>query len=160
MLTMSAFATTGDRQAEYIQLRLLIGEQHFSEALDRCRILIEKYPDFVYLYETMAEIALYAQDLSGAAKFFEERIEDGTSLELSYFGLGTVYFNKAAYREASLCFDRAIELGIAAPECYRNFVYAYERLEGVDASIRFFNSFIVFPCPSFLIFSGLLITNV
>jgi tetratricopeptide (TPR) repeat protein len=46
----------------------------------------------------------------------------------------------AAYREAALCFDRAIELGIAAPECYRNFVYAYERLEGVDASVRFFNS--------------------
>jgi CHAT domain-containing protein/tetratricopeptide (TPR) repeat protein len=139
-VSSSVTASAGDRQADYIQLRLLIGEQHFSEALERCRVLIATYPDYVYLYETLAEIALYAQDLDGAAQFFEQRIEDGTRLELSYFGLGTVYYNMGAYREASLCFDRAIELGIEAPECYRNFVYAYERLEGVDASIRLFNS--------------------
>ncbi len=140
ILALPSTATSGDRQAEYVQLRLLIGEQRFSEALDRCRALIATYPDYVYLYETLAEIALYAEDLGGAAKFFEERIEDGTALELSYFGLGTVYFNMAAYREAALCFDRAIELGVSAPECYRNFVYAYERLEGVDATVRLFNS--------------------
>jgi CHAT domain-containing protein/tetratricopeptide (TPR) repeat protein len=143
LVAVQAVSANGEpdgREAEYIRLRVLIGEQKFAEAGTLCRDLIARFPDYVYLYETLPEIALYAQEMDAAVKFFEQRIEDGTNLELSYFGLGTVYFNMSAYRQAALCFDRAIALGISAPECYRNFVYAYERMEGLDASIRFFSS--------------------
>ena len=130
---------SGDRKAEYLEMRRVVGKEKFLDAIARCKQLIEAYPDYVYLYETLPEVAQYAAELPDAVKYFESRIEDGREIGLAYFGLGTVYYYMKDYRSAVLCINKAVELGVSAPECFKTFEYAYEKLEGVDAAIRFFN---------------------
>ncbi|MGB5875263.1 MAG: tetratricopeptide repeat protein, partial [Bacteroidota bacterium] len=128
------------RKADYLELRQMIGRREFSEALSRCEDLVEKYPDHLPFYESLAEVAQYGGELDHAIKFFEKRIEDGTEMPLSYFGLGNTYYLMNDDRRAVRLFMRAIDLGLAAPECYKAFEYAYERLEGVETTIRVFTS--------------------
>jgi len=130
----------GERKSDYLELRRLIGKEQFNEAIGRCKELIEIYPDYFYLYETFAEVSQYAGDLDNAAKYFEERIEEGREIGLSYYGLGRVHHYKKNYRTAVLSYHKAIELGLDVPECYRDYEYAYEKLEGVDSAIRYFSS--------------------
>ncbi len=129
-----------DRKSDYLELRRLIGKEQFNGAIERCKDLIEVYPDYFYLYETLAEVSQYAGDLDNAAKYFEERIEEGREIGLSYYGLGRVHHYKKNYRTAVLSYHKAIELGLDVPECYRDYEYAYEKFEGVDSAIRYFAS--------------------
>ncbi len=128
----------GDRTADYLELRRLIGNEQFDEAFRRCVALMDQYPDFTYLYETLAEISLYQRDFEGGRKYFEERIENGTELGLSYYGLGMVYYFNSDYRTALRALMKAIEIGVKAPECYRALGNSYENLEGVDEAVTFF----------------------
>jgi CHAT domain-containing protein/tetratricopeptide (TPR) repeat protein len=123
---------------EYRNLRLMIGRQEFSQAIDVCRAMINRYPASIPLYETLAEVGLYSERLDEVDRFFEERIETGEKPVYAYFGIGLVHYDRRDYRTAVLCFDRAISLGLAAPECYRMLEYAYEKTSGEDAAIRFF----------------------
>jgi len=127
----------GDRQAEYLELRRMIGNEQFDEAFRRCVTLIEQYPDFSYLYETLAEISLYQRDFEGGRKYFEERIENGTELGLSYYGLGMVYYLNSDYRTALRALNKAIEIGVKVPECFQALGNSYENLEGIDRAITF-----------------------
>lgn len=140
-LTVGAASAIADNSSsDYLELRRLIGREHFSEAIEQCRRLIRQYPDNVGLYETLPEVSQYAGVLPAAIKFFEERIEDGTGIKYAYYGLGTTYYYLKDYRLAVLAFKRAIDLGLSTPECYRNYEYAFEKLEGVEAAIKHFNS--------------------
>ncbi|MFQ5797916.1 MAG: CHAT domain-containing protein [Bacteroidota bacterium] len=130
----------GDRISDYLELRRLIGKEQFSEAIERCKDLIEVYPDYFYLYETLAEVSQYAGDLDNAAEYFEERIEEGREIGLSYYGLARVHHYKKNYRTAVLSYHKAIELGLDVPECYAHYAHAYEKLQGVDSAIRYFSS--------------------
>ncbi len=125
---------------EYLSMRRMVGQEQFTDAIARCKELIQKYPDYLYLYEALPEISLYAQDLDGASSFFVGRINEGTQLGLGYFGLGTSCFYKKDYKTAVLAFNRAIELGVSAAECFRNFEYSFEKLEGGESAIRYFTS--------------------
>jgi CHAT domain-containing protein/tetratricopeptide (TPR) repeat protein len=131
---------TDDRQVEYLALRRTIGERRFDNALLRCGQLIDRYPDYLYLYETLAEVALYARRLPDALTYFKRRMETGEGIQLACFGAGSVYYEMRDYRAAVRALTRAIELGLSAPECYKMLEYSYERLDGVDAAVRLFNS--------------------
>jgi len=101
--------------------------------------LIRQYPGYLYFYETLAEVAHYAQKDSLALQEFEERIEDGTELGLAYYGLGVTCCNLKNYQSAVLCFTKAIDAGNVTAECHRRFEMAYEKMEGIDAAISYFN---------------------
>ena len=133
-------ARGGDGTSEYLELRRLIGKERFTEAIDQCRQLIERYPEVLDLYETLPEVSQYANTLPAATKFFEERIADGTGIQYAFYGLGKTYYYRKDYRSAVLAFKRAIDLGLNKPECYRNYEYAFEKLEGVEAAVRHFSS--------------------
>ncbi len=128
------------RQAEYLALRRAIGEKRFDYALLRCGQMIDAHPDYLYLYETLAEVALYARRLPDALTYFKRRIEAGEEMPLACFGAGSVYYQMKDYRAAIAGLTRAIDLGLSAPECYKLLEYSYERLDGVDAAVRLFNS--------------------
>jgi CHAT domain-containing protein/tetratricopeptide (TPR) repeat protein len=124
---------------EYLALRQQIGRGKYIDALGECKVLIRKYPNFAFFYETLPEVAAYAGRSSEAVEFFYERIEDGTQLPLVYYGLGTSYYLAKDYRGAVACFGYAIESGCVLADCYRAYEYAYEKLEGAEAAIAFFN---------------------
>ena len=42
---------SGDRKAEYLEMRRVVGKEKFLDAIARCKQLIEAYPDYVYLYD-------------------------------------------------------------------------------------------------------------
>ncbi|MEK6571464.1 MAG: hypothetical protein AABZ61_08850, partial [Bacteroidota bacterium] len=129
-----------DRKSEYLDLRRLIGKEKFKDAIERCKELIEKYPDYFYLYETLAEVSQYAGDLDNAMKYFEKRIEEGREVGLTYYGLARVNDYKKNYRSAVLLYHKATEFGVDVPECYRDYEYAYEKFEGLESAIRYFSS--------------------
>jgi CHAT domain-containing protein/tetratricopeptide (TPR) repeat protein len=123
---------------EYRDLRLMIGRQQFAEAMVVCRSLIERCPANIPLYETLVEVGLYGEQLDDVYRFLEDRIITGMNPEYAYFGTGLVRYNKRDYKTAVLHFDKAITLGLSAPECYRMLEYAYEKTSGEEAAIRFF----------------------
>jgi len=138
-LLLAIPAAFGGVDDEYLALRRSVGDGHFEEALRRSMSLIRQYPGYLYFYETLAEVAHYAQKDSLALQEFEERIEDGTELGLAYYGLGVTCCNLKNYQSAVLCFTKAIDAGNVTAECHRRFEMAYEKMEGIDAAISYFN---------------------
>jgi tetratricopeptide (TPR) repeat protein len=125
---------------EYLDLRRMVGRAEYDAALERCKAMIVQYPKEGVLYEGLAEIAQYAGRIDDAMSFLWERVEDGTGLSMCYFALGNLSYRREDDRNAVMFLSKAIELGVEVPECYSYFVYAYERLEGVDATLRLLTS--------------------
>jgi len=125
---------------EHLDLRRMVGREEYDAALERCKAMIVQYPREGVLYEGLAEIAQYGGRIDDAMSFLWERVEDGTGLSMCYFALGNLSYRRQDDRNAVMFLSKAIELGVEAPECYSYFVYAFERLEGVDATLRLLTS--------------------
>lgn len=130
----------GSRLEEFLAMRRLVGEEKFVEAIARCKQLIERYPDYIALYESLPEIATYARSLDESQLYFEQRIGYGSEIALSYFGLGENYYAREDFENAFRFYSKAISLGLTAPDCFRRYEYAYEKCWGVDGSIHYFGA--------------------
>lgn len=125
---------------EYLNLRRMVGRCEYEESSARCSVLIAQYPREGVLYDALAEIGQYSGRMDEARAFLWRRVEDGRGLALCYFGLGNLSYRQEDDRAAIFFLSKAIELGTEVPECYAYFAYAYERLEGVDATLRLFTA--------------------
>ncbi len=127
-----------DRLEAYLAVRRMMGKGMYSAAVDECKRLIEKYPDYKYLYETLPEVCLYAGDVGEAERFFTARVVGGYSVKYAYYGLGNSFLRKREFGVALDAFARAMESNLDIPEVYRGFVYAHEKVFGSDRTLQHF----------------------
>ncbi len=139
-LASGQVAIAGTFSKEYLDLRRMVGRADYDAALERCEAMIVQYPREGVLYEGLAEIAQYAGRIDDAMSFLWERVEDGAGLSMCYFALGNLSYRREDDRNAVMFLGKAIELGVEVPECYSAFIYSYERLEGIDATLRLMTS--------------------
>ena len=130
----------GTFKSEFIELRKMVGRAEYDASFDRCKAMIVQHPTEGILYDVLAEIAMYAGRTDDAMSFLWERVEDGTGLSLCYFGLGNLSYRREDDHNAIMFLSKAIELGVEVPECYSDFVYSYERSDGVDPTLKLMTS--------------------
>ncbi len=133
-------SVSGTRVDEYLSMRTLVGEGRFREAIQQCQRLIDCYPDYASLYESLAEVSAYAGELQHTRQYFLGRIDFGEALPLAYFGLGEVLYFQSDFEESFRALEKAIELGESSPECFRMLVYAYSKYAGVNESAHRFTA--------------------
>jgi CHAT domain-containing protein len=127
-----------ERLEAYLALRRMMGKEMYSAAVVECKRLIQKYPDYKYLYETLPEVCLYAGDLGEAERFFSARVVGGYSIMYAYYGLGNSFLRRREFGAALDAFERAMECKLDIPEVYRGFVYAHEKVFGSDRTLQHF----------------------
>jgi CHAT domain-containing protein/tetratricopeptide (TPR) repeat protein len=135
-----AQARADGRIGEYTALRLIIGSGRYAEATARCEQLIERYPEYLALYETLAEVCQYAGQLDLAREFLEARVRAGKNVKEAYFGLANVMYKLADYGGAFGLFHKCSMMGLMKPECYKGMLYSYERHRGEHAAVRWFTT--------------------
>ena len=127
-----------ERLEAYLAVRRMMGKEMYSAAVTECKRLIEKYPDYKYLYETLPEVCLYAGDVGEAERFFAARVVGGYSIKYAYYGLGNSFLRRREFGAALDAFARAMECNLDIPEVYRGFVYAHEKVFGSERTLRHF----------------------
>jgi CHAT domain-containing protein/tetratricopeptide (TPR) repeat protein len=140
VLLGAALVYADERAEEYTALRLTMGGGKYAESIARCQQLIERYPDYLVLYETLAEVCQYTGQLDLAREFMEDRIRAGKHVKEAYFGLASVMYTQRDFCSARDNFARSIEYGLHSPECYKLWEYSIERTTTVKDAIHFFST--------------------
>jgi CHAT domain-containing protein/tetratricopeptide (TPR) repeat protein len=127
-----------ERLDAYLGVRRMMGKEMYSVAVAECKRLIEKYPDYKYLYETLPEACLYAGDVGEAERFFTRRIVDGYGVPYCYFGLGNACYRRKDFGSSLRAYQRARDLGLDIAEIHRGLVYSRENIYGVAKTIEYY----------------------
>ena len=127
-----------ERLEAYLAVRRMMGKEMYSAAVTECKRLIEKYPDYKYLYETLPEVCLYAGDVGEAERFFLRRIEEGYGVPFCYFGLGDASYRRRDFKSSLRAFQKAQALGLDIAEVHRGLVYSQESIYGVSKTIEYY----------------------
>lgn len=135
---LSGFSTSAadDRTREYIELRRLIGQERFDEAFEKCKGLIERYPDHSGPYCSLAEISLYRRSFDPAMAFLNSRLSWGERMDQVLFGLGMLCYQRGEYKIAIRYVLRAIDPKSSSTEAFWVLAKSYEKMAGVDDALQ------------------------
>ena len=123
----------------YREIRLLIGEGKYAQAMIACKEMVKANPDSPPLYEALVDASYYGNALLDATSFFHSLARDGSRPDLAYYGAGLVQYCERNFKMAVLLFERAIALGCEYPDCYKMLEYSYEKASGEAAATRVFS---------------------
>jgi CHAT domain-containing protein/tetratricopeptide (TPR) repeat protein len=142
IVLLSSFPQKGKSDAEFLAkfsaMREQMGVGQFRAAATSCAELIDRYPCFLPLYETYAEICQYEGSLSEALRFFESHFDGSPKTAYCYYGLGCAYIRLGDFVSAHEAFQRALLFGVIDARITRKIAYAYERAYGNHNAIVHF----------------------
>lgn len=136
LLSFVSSTPADERIREYLELRRLIGSERFEEAFEKCKVLLDRYPDYPLLYHAMGDICQYARAYPQSLSYLNARIADGEHIEYAYYGLSCVEFQLGHYPLAIRAAMRAIELNLSLPDCYWILAKSNEKLVGVAEALN------------------------
>lgn len=134
-LSLAAGITEPDSVRDYIALREMMGKGIFPNGTSFCEQLIDKYPGYISLYDSYAEISQYNGTLRSALRFLDRRCDGSMRSAYSLYGLGCVHMRLKEYDGAQDAFEHSIQFGLHDPRIVKGLAYAYGLAHGIDRAI-------------------------
>ena len=124
-----------ERIDEYLKLRRMIGKEHFEEALVRCQELIERYPEYLFLYDAIAEVSFNLGKTKHTNLYLEDLSRNGPQPALAEYGLGSLFLMSRDYTQAEYFFSKALDHGAPKAESAKGLAYSLEGARGFQGAI-------------------------
>ena len=134
-LSLAASITEPDSVRDYIALREMMGKGNIPQGTSFCEQLIDKFPDYISLYDAYAEISQYNGTLRSALPFLDRRCDGSMKSAYSLYGLGCVYMRLKEYEAAQNAFEHSNQFGLHDPRIVKGLAYAYALANGVARAI-------------------------